>query len=129
MIQPNELRIGNFVEYHEDGLQFTVTKIDELGLGVKNDDPETAQETWIKHECFSPINLTEDWLLKFGFISNRRLREKQFKSKAVSGDVRLTLWVGTNGEGFYYSDVIQIKYIHHLQNLYFSISGEELNIN
>jgi len=79
---------------------------------------------------FIPIALNEEWLLKFGFVSDGE--------KIASFDLELeeysTLSVDINGVwmvGYSYEwggTTKSIKYVHQLQNLYFALTGSELTI-
>lgn len=129
MIKANELRIGNLVSYHDDNTLFEVTKIDELGIGVKNEE----QETWIEYDCFSPITLTEEWLLKFGFKKEAEgyYLQTTFYIRVISyPDLQIQFYSRTIHSDFY-KIVLEndIKCVHQLQNLYFALTGEELIIN
>jgi hypothetical protein len=115
-MKANELRIGNFIKFSEDGTIFTVDSIEEKGLVVQNEQ-ETA---WIELEEFEPIHLNEEWLLKFGFIKssdNNYYKDgkftiyNRFKNFGLIGG--LLSWK-------------EFKYAHQLQNLYFALTGEEL---
>lgn len=55
---------------------------------------------------------------------------KTTKSSDIGGDFAVARW-GNEGEPFYYLNYgikIEIQYLHQLQNLYFMLTGEELNI-
>ena len=67
----------------------------------------------------SPIELTEEWLIKFGFEKIGKNFEK---------DNILILWnIIDKCYDFVHTDKgIEIKYVHQLQNLYFSLTGQEL---
>jgi len=117
-----ELRIGNTIEY--SGKIFEVSEIRRNTLRIKHWSGITKV---VKIGLCNPIPLTEEWLINFGFIANRRLRQKEFS--ANDNGCRLTLWTGITVPGFFYLDMIEIKYIHQLQNLYFALTGEELQIN
>lgn len=123
-MKANELRINNLVNYQEDGTLFNVIGIDNLGISVKND----IEETWIELNQFEPIPLTEEWLLKFGF------------DKIYSSAMHTTFSNGTilnyyvwHKSGNQYADIygakIKCQYVHQLQNLYWCLCGEELEIN
>jgi len=69
---------------------------------------------------FEPIPLTEEWLLKMGFV--------KYKS-----DVRfyqnssLKIKVHKNGYQFRWSEsLVYVKYVHQLQNLYHALTNNEL---
>ena len=85
----------------------------------------------LPYKRIEPIEITDYWLLKFGFEetynSNSRIRyDHSFNfigydfSKNEDKDM----------EGFrFYGKYIKIKYVHQLQNLFFALTGEELELN
>jgi hypothetical protein len=112
----NELRIGNLIKFSEDGTIFTVGSIEERGFTVQNDE----ETTWIEAEEFEPIPLTEEWLLKFWFISN------PYEDRYEKGSIHIEC-IKTKGETYLWiENMPHIKYVHQLQNLYFALTGEEL---
>lgn len=120
-MKANELRIGNYILLQGFTKPTKVFIIDT-----------TEQSTQTKA---SPIPLTEEWLLKFGF--------KRFETTDINGhDIikpmektiyyekdRFTIvrW-GINTPLFFSSHHlrIEIKYVHQLQNLYFALTSEDL---
>lgn len=115
-----ELRIGILVEY--DGLPCKVKLIEESGLAVLFEDGE---DIWIDIWQFSPISITEKWLLKFGFKKNK------YRSHFYTlGDYDVFY---EDNEWFFvicnYMEnppSVNMYYVHQLQNLYYCISGKEL---
>ena len=117
-----ELRIGNALKFWNN--IFFVSEITELKITAKNKKLGIICEDYIE---FSPITLTEDILLRLGF-------EKA--NTKVSGSNYFTngkYSVMTKDGIFYFSLVSMqshyltyIRYIHELQNLFFSLTGEEL---
>jgi len=109
MIKINELRIGNWI--NEQGL--------ELQVGIINSELFKGSE---------PIPLTEEWLLKFGFICTRdKKKDGRFNISVYEKDTYL---IQDNGL-FEYSETpiaSDILYVHQLQNLMFALTGEELEI-
>ncbi len=79
-------------------------------------------------EYCQPILLTEEWLLKFGF----RFREDD--SEVFYDDFDHCIVLRENIVKFYIVNTcetcydVAIKYVHQLQNLYFALTGEELEI-
>jgi hypothetical protein len=74
------------------------------------------------YDEIKPIELTEEWLLKFGF-------KQTFISK-----IHLTFDKGSfhllkrvNHIQIWYEN-IDVKYVHQLQNLYFALTNQELTI-
>ena len=88
-----------------------------------------------KLEYLNPIPLTEEWLLKFGFT------ERSFKGynrkfyKTVNNILFvIPFCISFDSINYYYpvdeeyQIFINLKYVHQLQNLYFSLTGEELTL-
>jgi len=105
MIQANELRIGNWLISAKTDEPFQVDCI-------PNDAPITA----------TPIPLTEDVLLKCGFVKVNSTwfagRLSKFRLN-IAFDVEFqNHWLG-----------IRLKHLHNLQNLYFALTNQELQIN
>jgi hypothetical protein len=111
-------------------------RVGNLLLNPYSDEPEivdrikrsTALNTeWEVNEehpdFFKPIPLTEEWLLKFGFRDNTLAYEIY---KQV-GDAGYSL-VDDVGDGSIWY-VPPVKYVHQLQNLYFALTGTELELS
>ncbi len=118
MIAANELRIGNLVETVIDkdsiGYIYGYTQVDSLIANFEVDA--------------NPIPLTHEILIKCGFdewsTENYRLR-KSLTKNGWSSKFNYYLpyfYLST------YTGSVTIKYLHQLQNLYFALTGEELNI-
>jgi len=77
-----------------------------------------------------PIPLTEEWLLKFGFVKEKGYYVMGVHQSRFSGLMKfkfdpllqLVFSVGS------YKDITRVKYVHDLMNLYFALTGEELTI-
>jgi hypothetical protein len=147
-MKASELRIGNFVQDFDcEPHYFAIESIYKNEKGDyrcsyrNNSIDATVEDT-------SPIPLTEDWLLKFGFLPKNfglKLPQGWYELKYLSNqhDEMITTWVSVliNINSFScvicdeYPDEIgantkqSIRYIHQLQNLYFALTGEELTIN
>jgi hypothetical protein len=131
----NELRIGNWYTSVKFGVpvQCELSDLDQLCTMADGayDDPPI-------NEMFEPIPLTEEWLLKLGFEQtyiNISLGNDYFyidlnKRNSLVIRPRNDLFVGCWEWGFYgqigHGGIINIKYVHQLQNLYFVLTGEEL---
>jgi hypothetical protein len=74
------------------------------------------------------IPLTEEWLLKFGL--NKLNRDvPAFEAGNLIVEWLFERWTGRLYYDAYTSiQIIQVKYVHQLQNLYFALTGEELTI-
>lgn len=106
-----ELRIGNFVKYQNAIIE--VNYIIESSVGFGNGIKFLYEPSY----QFEPIELTEEWLLKFAF------------EKKTHTFVKYPLSIKCQSKYFYYVKTrLEIKYIHQLQNLYFALTNEELTI-
>ncbi len=86
-----------------------------------------------------PILLTEDILLNFGFLRNTypNLHFAKYldngdkvlisENKSYGSEKHLSFFFGCGGMNYSSID-LQIEYVHQLQNLYFALTGEELEL-
>ena len=146
-MKTNELRIGNLVEgvtgqlYHVTGIFF-----DEKDDPFINFSPIRNDVGWNKVKGlgvlhgdvknFKPIPLTEEWLLKLGFVKddnfgNWHLNHLEIYKKDLSvigidnkGNIYWYFYAADD----YYSWTQKLDYVNQLQNLYFALTGKELTI-
>jgi len=120
----NELRIGNLV-YHKDNP--LPQKVD--GLDLYKIQSEYISE-YAMPDHFSPIQLDEEWLLKFGFVKSEGLYNRSISDHFyLSVDDKFIVSFMSSGEYVTdneHGDVLSIQYVHQLQNLYFALTGKEL---
>ena len=120
MIKPQELIIGNYVEYRiQDELDdrkewWELSIIDSTDLQIL--------ESGIDDD-YRAIPLTEEILLKFGFF--KKLGNYELEN------FRFHISQPMNFDGFLFCEgysVItdKIQFVHQLQNLFFALTGEEL---
>lgn len=110
-MKSSELRIGNYY------LSF--------GVDLKRVERLEKDKEIID---FHPIKLNEEWLLNLGFNSfafngyeKFTLGGYSFRLNKEKRKFKHRLW-------FTFFDEMEIKYVHQLQNLYFSLTGEELKL-
>lgn len=117
MIKANELRIGNLVFLNDK------QKVWEIMNGFDID--EMTENSTVDH-----IALTEDWLLKAGFIKIKFLNAyfvQENGYKYLDMIIRHGLFEGHRFIfDFANEKYVNLKYVHQLQNLYFALTGEEL---
>jgi hypothetical protein len=111
----NEIRIGNLVKSKLLGTEHKV-------LGVyKNKIWTDLQESWSDIEDFEPIPITEERLLRFGF-----------ENKEFSFDKGSFFLMKRKSKKEYlyqaHTNRFQVKYVHQLQNLFYSLKNQELCI-
>lgn len=139
MVNPSELRIGNFV-FADDvskivGIHPETIYIDDLS------DSELVKRLPYKPKQLDAIPLTEEWLLKFGFekypIPYDEESEKDFDyfrmelrpdEQIVCFPKGKEVYVSGRYDPEFYGAQAEIQFIHQLQNLYFALTGKELEL-
>lgn len=127
MIQANELRIGNWVTY--ENTQFQVwSEITKYSVDL--DDLLTRHVKAASYDEIKPTPLTPEILEKCGFVKKNGIDEivrYAFGLNPITHDWIIFLnWPDGKKYPFYRNGYHEINYLHQLQNLYFSLTGEEL---
>ena len=111
-MEATELRIGNYVEaegYYPFG------DID----GIEKETVRIGVTSYLL-SAILPIKLTEEWLLKFGFVKG--IGEYRI------GNYSYNIW----NKMVYVKEEevtkVDLLFVHQLQNLFYSLCGEELTI-
>ena len=115
----NELRIGNKLKH---------------GGVVVDIDARSIFDIWdndgITKLGYEAIPFTEDWLSKFGFTviteGSTGRAYAYIINNSFSSDLVFTFWNKSKYKGKIFRNDLEIKSVHQLQNLYFSLTGEEL---
>ncbi len=118
-----ELRIGDLVNATRCDSSEIVDKVSKL---FSIDDMEIIETSkgWNK---IKPIPLTEDILLDCGF--NKCLNKYKLNTKLHTRNTENVPFIILDLDGFEYDDLrfqTKLKHVHQLQNLYFSLTGQEL---
>lgn len=115
MIAPQELRLGNYVK---SSSAFKILSINQLYVSLSNGTISNIAD-------LLPIELTEDWLLMFGF--EKRDDDKYYHHKYnrtwVKIESCIVKWYGNAIGG-----LVMIDYVHELQNTFAVFTKEELTI-
>lgn len=132
MLKPQDLRVGNW--YTSTKWQLPVmcqlSDIAEIHHRLEGAEEQYADVD----EIFQPIPLTAEWLEKFGFYE----KYKSVHSHWSKGGVGIEQASDQDDDGytihpapqeFFYQWNFNIPFVHTLQNLYHSLTGEELTIN
>jgi hypothetical protein len=139
MINKEEVRFNNLVEILTNradtmiplptGVYGYINEIrtDKFQIRLKNKVSEKEHLFSRIFESVRPIKLTEEWLINFGF-------EKQMEwtyKIPIKGNNFLVYYIGEKGWSIgnkNYSD-FECIYVHQLQNLYFALTGLELELS
>ena len=121
----NELRIGNYVYF-----PFTKEVVKILGINAHEINGKIENSISFmnglnlyceKIEKLKAIDLTDEWLLKLGFLKykgdNKDFWLNDFE---FANDLKWIFWKGNMLEN--------IKYVHQLQDLYFCLTAKELEL-
>jgi hypothetical protein len=110
-LKASDLRIGNYY-------------LNEFGKTVLADKTNLAYMIgMLDRDALKPILLTPDWWEKFGFEWSQR------RSWYSNGDWEFTRWEDHTYHIMEYASVsVTLKYVHDLQNLYYALTKQELQI-
>lgn len=132
-MKANYLRIGNWI------MGIGYMRVTELKTELGNNFITASNKDVVfmdEEDSFCPIELTEEVLLKIGFgkrndcytLSNEYIFFVYYKD---SFKQELLASVKRKGKCYYNTNELKnydIKYLHQLQNAYYLLTGQELNI-
>jgi hypothetical protein len=131
-MKTTELRIGNYL-MGGNGPVKIISIPDDISVNIGKGDPYLVHTEPPYKPCLSPISLTEEWFLKLGLKHNQDVKftvqiypafceHTRSRIKFYSVDTK-TYILRIND-----TDICELQYVHQLQNLYFALTGNELNI-
>lgn len=119
MIPVNELRIGNYASFKS----MWSRKISE----ISGSHVDFGLNGLYPIDDIYPVPLNEIILEKSGFLFDKNRRSSHFDKFTIVHNTGIS---GSGWHVFFNENGIQVfYYLHQLQNLYFSITGEELTVN
>lgn len=136
MIEAKDLRIGNLIYFTKDHPVSEVTQIFKKGVNVNTTDGMCP------YVLIEPIKLTEKWLINFGF---KECEPSRYGHKYTIGraDWGFTIENSFEKETWFFGHehydsgnedennksmhfCFDLKYVHQLQNIFYSLTDEEL---
>jgi hypothetical protein len=132
-MKPNELRIGNIImgtytDYDDNNELYDVCKVVTLDSVGAAEYP-----IWVEgkanveqYDCFDPIPLNEEWLLKFGFIKIEK--HHVFYISTINPMFKFCPDIHSAAWDNQMLRRVKIQYVHQLQNFFFALTGEELTV-
>jgi hypothetical protein len=141
MIQPNELRIGNYIEWsnHDDYSEIkAITGKDIEEIEYNHMHPEDLEERNRVHSSWDYIPITPEILERLGFekCESDDIDERQIYSIQVENnhslyfdpteDPKWYISLQWNNNHYKNSFWFQPEFVHELQNLYHSLTRQEL---
>jgi hypothetical protein len=120
-MKAKELRIGN--HFKNNGVIVTI-------------DARSIFDIWDDKglKDYQPILLTEEWLVKFGFdMDDSGGLYKDIMSIDTNNRVLFLYWDEPHDEVWlldedHHYEICSVQKVHQLQNLYFALTGEELEM-
>jgi hypothetical protein len=126
MIQLNELRIGNFIKgpLTLNGVFYPdLAVVEPIDLQLKLEHFMLFKANQDLFESIEPIPLSEEWMLKFSDAKEFDLKwELHQYITVVKRYDKYFLHFSDKGH------LVDVKYVHQLQNLCFALTGEELTM-
>lgn len=149
-MKASELRIGNYVYYeHTTHIVSGVHENKVYSWWVKDGEPvieykaKDISGTQVENPYmdvvsqYKPIPLTEEWLLRFGFVNIDKGNNNFITYTDSEHNYYLQIDVRRKDGKYLILDnsfddlrafsMIDIEYVHQLQNIYYCLTGEELN--
>lgn len=132
MVDKKELRIGNTIRcMHHLPVGFNAPLLIHSDIMEIREYLSETTDGFYKYKDIGPVPLTEDIILKSGI---KKITDTEYiysKSDENGVDVYLTkemssFFLSTEKGGKY---SIAIENLHQLQNLFYILTGKELNIN
>lgn len=126
-MKANELRIGNYIQDYYNTKIFVVKTVDSTLEYLDLSDGKTHSNHITN---LKPIPLTEDILLKCGFLlstPNQYIKHQHWYNETTDIEFNHLLMCSIY-EGNGHVGVSHVKYLHQLQNLHYALTGQELAI-
>jgi hypothetical protein len=126
MIQANELRVGNWIDFQSTPGQF------EKVQDTKTEGVKSPSINRVDIEDLEPIYLTLELLEKCDFKKGEPISKGYYipySSNQYSNFIinycpsNNSFWL----DGYVYD--VKIEFLHHLQNIYHALIGQELQVN
>lgn len=123
-MKTNELRIGNYVNIEGDVVK--VKEIYEKSIYYANGE----YESYATEDFIQPIELTEEVLVKIGFEKFVKSFRMELSGCRLDYFINKTLYIYKKHTNCCLIKDLEIKceYVHQLQNAYFLLTGQELEV-
>ena len=120
-MKANELRIGNWIV--DEKAPNTPEQVDLRLLKVVQE----VDGKYGDYERMQPIPLNEEWMGKLGFSHTDENDDWQHGT-TLSWNKQGQVCLHEVAQERWALVAIDVKYVHQLQNLYFALTGEELEV-
>ena len=122
-MKKEELMYGNKLLFLNEVVAFShISQIREDGIfWIKTIEPKIDSKSF----HFKPIPITEEWLLKFGFVQSQDI-DTIFGLKLNDFWYINEFQIRNNFNSILLD--FELKYVHQLQNLHFALTGTHLKL-
>jgi hypothetical protein len=130
---PQQLRIGNYLQSKQWG---GIGQIE--GIEVFEDFWQVKAKGYVhdvvegKYFDLEPIPISEDVLIRCGYTMIQKSSAGKVWAFVVDGvfssDLKIIEWKTTERSGKFYRGELEIKGLHHLQNIVYFLTGHELEL-
>lgn len=122
-MNPKEFRIGNYLTTILSNLLRVTMMTDDT---IFADDESGSSYDNYAHSL-TPIPLTEEWDSKFNF-KKTGYQLVCIENNKYAFEMTVEEMGGFSGRRKYFVPVTIVEYVHQVQNLYFDLTGKELEI-
>jgi len=120
-LSSKDFRIGNLIAYKSEIVEISSLHSDDT-FRIKRGE---STEGCFKISNAEPVQITREWLFRFGFEYTEINDSYQIDSDlgfSIWGRIRHGFNVSVNSDQI----GVEAKHVHELQNMYFALTGEEL---
>ena len=122
-MKASEFRIGNIVDCFGECKIISINEKKIKVQRVSNEGSILTEKVPLLSLSLNPIELTEEWLMKLGAWPS--LHSDMLYFGLVDDKIVTTPYLMGPTNNIVLDE---IKYVHQLQNLYFTLTGEELTV-
>ena len=119
-MKSNEFRIGNLIHWESKN---GVTPPQDIAINWSMLGNIDLQNAFCKD--YTPIPITIEWLERFGFEEGKMLIDNAPK-RWLQWSFATEFWI-ENSDKDTMHEIINVRYVHQLQNLYFALTEKELS--
>jgi len=130
-MKAESLRIGNYVDVYKGDVHYGIEVVNNISsMGINERLPGeyyAVFENPMNDELLvKPIPLTEEWLIRFGFEGSHALGFRILINQRYNLEISDLNNVKFQRRGLEINCMMNLEYVHQLQNLYYPLNGEEL---
>ena len=132
----NEVRLGNLVNGVDE--RFPIHRVSSVkGNSIETQPFSSVSWTSISevsevdgHLPIIPFRISQDWMVRLGFkVEAENDGDKIYMHPEAKGELRFVTNDANTAVKFANQELVKVKYVHQLQNLFFCLTGQELALS